>query len=621
MPPTNFRLTRADEIAVAVAWDTLTLEWQTGGSPVTAYELEWDAGSPSSFAALTLSPSALATAHSEPVPAAGVRYSFRVRARNLFGAGPLSALVSGLAVNLPGAVPNVVVAYNPPSQPEQVTLTWDPAPDRGQHLQAYRVRLLAANGTFLERTDLCDGAAAGMLSSRLCLFAFPDLTADPLALRYPAALSVEVSARNALGWGPGTVAVGPSVLTPPTAAPTLVAGSEAHDALVFSWSNLALADSGGELPSSLALFWDRGNASAPLPLTANRLETFAPATTSYTAIPPVVEAGRSYRFQLRADSRLGPGQVLSPALSMKAHSPPGVPGAPQPAQTDANLTLEWSAAPAHGEQVDLYELNVLSAAGAWTNLTACDAALETRCSLPLLTLAEAPFSLALGASLVFRARARNSLGWGPAYSANGTAGFTMQALPTAAPTLSEGSHTTGSQLSLLWTVPSDNLSTGGSPFTLYELGISSTGATGTFANSKTVTAPLLSVNLTAGVTQGTLFHVRIRARTALGWGPYIATPLPVLASEPPPAPARSTITLALQADPSTQFRVAWGVPDNDGGSPITRYAVLLLDSAGALHNVTSSCADQAAIFANRQCDLEMSLLWAAPFSFAQNTQV
>lgn len=115
--------------------------------------------------------------------------------------------------------------------------------------------------------------------------------------------------------------------------------------------------------------------------------------------------------------------------------------------------------------------------------------------------------------------------------------------------------------------------------------------------------------------------MRIRARTALGWGPYIATPLPVLASEPPPAPARSTITLALQADPSTQFRVAWGVPDNDGGSPITRYAVLLLDSAGALHNVTSSCADQAAIFANRQCDLEMSLLWAAPFSFAQNTQV
>ena len=83
----------------------MTSASDTGGSPITTYVLEWDAGVPSSgFVALVgsaTSPYLGTTYLLDSGVVAGITYQFRLKAVNKWGTGGPGSSVSILASSLP----------------------------------------------------------------------------------------------------------------------------------------------------------------------------------------------------------------------------------------------------------------------------------------------------------------------------------------------------------------------------------------------------------------------------------------------------------------------------------------------------------------------------------------
>mgnify|MGYP002628979640 CR=1 FL=1 len=105
----------APPVLVSVTEARIDLSWSalvgatTGNSPVTAYNVYWDNGGGVTGIALLDS---LVTTVAVPGLTGGATYRFKVRARNIYGAGAFSTELAVLASDLPDkvAIPSVTVA-------------------------------------------------------------------------------------------------------------------------------------------------------------------------------------------------------------------------------------------------------------------------------------------------------------------------------------------------------------------------------------------------------------------------------------------------------------------------------------------------------------------------------
>jgi hypothetical protein len=135
-------------------------------------------------------------------------------------------------------------------------------------------------------------------------------------------------------------------------------------------------------------------------------------------------------------------------------------------------------------------------------------------------------------------------------------------LPTTDPSV-----TSVSKIKATWGQLLTDLETGYSEVLSYSLEIDD-GTGGDFTPVVGVLTNYLRTEftITSGIEQGTLYRLRVRARNAIGWGPYSQIAYIRAANKPAQPPQ-------LQYVSSTSTTVTLSIPrsQDNGGSPITGY--------------------------------------------------
>lgn len=219
---------------------------------------------------------------------------------------------------------------------------------------------------------------------------------------------------------------------------------------------------------------------------------------------------------------------------------PSAPGAPSVSRSGASLTVTTPTASANGSTVVEYQIRRRdNRSGSWNAYTTASVGTSR-----VLTFTPS----ARGSSYQFQARARNGNGWG-AWSST-----TTYAMPTMIPSAPSAPAVSRSGLTITVTsaVPGAN----GGTVNGYQVGYKLT-TTSTWSSLSETSNRASSFTAARGVS----YHVRSRARTAQGWGPWsaastISTPTMVPNAPSAPTLSRSGLTITAVA----------AVPGANGGT-------------------------------------------------------
>ena len=212
------------------------------------------------------------------------------------------------------------------------------------------------------------------------------------------------------------------------------------------------------------------------------------------------------------------------------------------------VTVNWTPAPDNGFPITMYEVRYRDTDDtAWTDVTAFGPLVRTWTS-PTLTRDE---------EYEFQMRAQNELGWNT-WSTSQTTTIT-QAVPSTpgAPILRRRGS---GGINASWRAPNAN----GSPITAYQLQYKLSSAAGWTTASSTITGTNYTVT---GLTIGSTYDFRVRARNVGGWSQYSDTSSLATASSPG-APTWGNFTTATRS-----LTLRWTAPSSNGGSAVTGYEI------------------------------------------------
>lgn len=134
---TPTRVTTTSTSKIVVEWSSLSSP-NNGGSDITSYFLEWDAGTNGVTYTEIVGYSPVSNATSYEVTGnstglvSGASYKFRVTARNIFGWGPVSSVATIKASSKPSTVPSVSTTIS--STNGNVVITWGAPSSNGETL-------------------------------------------------------------------------------------------------------------------------------------------------------------------------------------------------------------------------------------------------------------------------------------------------------------------------------------------------------------------------------------------------------------------------------------------------------------------------------------------------------
>ena len=429
------------EAQIEVVWTALTGLAGTGGSATTSYHLEWHAGGTNPTAtwstlagfvsSYTLT-SFVVTTGITP----GALFTFRVRARNVWGWGAYSSEAS-------------ITASRAPAQPSAPTTTLDAttgaliiswtAPDnRGAAITSYSVQVSDASGTTWPVDAACASSTSLSGSIWSCRIPMPTLTAGPYSYTRGTLIKARLTATNAKGTSAVSAAntAGAVAKTLPVApaAPTRNSATSPLQ-VVVDWIALSTdADTGGLPITSYRLQYDAGTGQAPGGASwAVLVGDPTPSTaTTYTATGAgVITAGQNYQLRVSARNAIGWG----PWSTITSVSASSAPGQMSPVTTSIPVGLSvvriaWAAPADNNQPISSYEILIREQGGAtFSASAACDGAnagvlAAAYCDVPLATLRAAPYNLVFGDLVVAKARAVNSHGPGT-YSQPNTVGASI----------------------------------------------------------------------------------------------------------------------------------------------------------------------------------------------------
>lgn len=176
----------------------MTTAIDTGGSPITSYNLQWDQGTAGeTFVDVVgqadspyLSTSYLVTAGIT----SGYLYQFKVQAFNKWGPGGFGPIATIRASTIPlvSTAPTVSVSG------ALVKVTWPPPNAQGSAITAYTIKFRGTDGNYYE-TSFCDGSLATVVSSRTCEVPMTAFRTTPYDLNFDDPILATVTATNADG--------------------------------------------------------------------------------------------------------------------------------------------------------------------------------------------------------------------------------------------------------------------------------------------------------------------------------------------------------------------------------------------------------------------------------------
>lgn len=495
----------------------------------------------------------------------GTAYEVQVRARNANGVGPWSTAGMATPVSVPARPGGLTVEAGN----ETLVVTWVAPADNGRDITGYDVQH-CTGACAVASTDWTDAGHSGTVARH-----------EIRSLTNGTAYKVRVRAVNSAGDGPwsspprsGTPRALPDAPDPPTL-------TAAERQITAEWT--ASADNG----TTITGYHLRWRACTATPRDCSSTPRWTGWTTrthtdldnlEYT-IPNRTNAAK-HEVQVQARSSVG-GGPYSAAASATPLVRPARPATPTLTTGNETLMVTWKAPADNGAVITSYDVaHCVSTAdcrvdGDWTETSITGDPLPTTATIS---------SLNNGTTYKVRVRAVNSVGDGPwSSSASGTPSLRPDA--PARLSIDPGNGKFG----LLWREPGGN----GLPITQYivayractatdsDTAVKSCDTNPTWGNwvERTVGAASNSETI-RGLTNGTAYEARVRARTANGVGPWS------LSATTTPLAAPSTPTgLALQRG-HTQITASW-TPSAARGSTISGYIVEYRDCIAARKDCTS----------------------------------
>ncbi len=278
--------------------------------------------------------------------------------------------------------------------------------------------------------------------------------------------------------------------------------------------------------------------------------------------------GGTYLFRVSAVSGAGTGNP-TPAKTVRLV----VPGQPTDlegaASSSTSLHLTWTApTPRQGAPVTDYTIEYSTNGTDWTSFSD-DTSTDPSATVTGLTVSTA---------YRFRVSAVNAVGTGDPATTGEIVTETAPSEPRFVSGVSESSH----EVLLTWTAPADD---GGSAITDYVVQYAADDGIDTWVTFDDVVSTQRSATVT-GLTNGTAYYFRVRAKNANGTGPSSTSQPLVTPAGPPSAPSPVTTTAGVD-----HIDVTWTAPATTGGVSIVGYVASTPVGAGN----TASCSTTTAL--------------------------
>jgi len=459
---------------IEVNWSSLTTP-EDGGSAVLSYHLQYDAGSNAVnwIDVIGLSPDSIATnvIVSTNIES-GTTYGFRVRARNIFGWGPYSAVTYIKAAREPDVPAAPTTSID--SETGGIAITWTAPDERGDTITAYLIEIANKAGDSWTTHTSCDGSSPSVIEALRCVVPMSALTEVPFNYVFDDLVVVRVSASNSFGFGvksPASDETGarvrsvPSQMLPPTEDI-----SSTDTTITLNWVGLEGVSAGNSEVLAYSLYWDQGDSNAEV-----TTELVDALVTTFTVNS--VEGGMTYRFRVRARNIYGYGPY-SDVLEVIPDDAPGKVDIPTVALSSTDPTeveISWAAPDDHSSPITSYEILFLMSNGEFAHeLTRCDGELPTvlaerKCSVPMSTIRTLT-GLPRDSLIRVKVMASNAKGNGQ-FSEVNTVGATVETEPTNLSVVSiDMSQTTNTATRVKWTALTGSRRGGKDVLiTLYEL--------------------------------------------------------------------------------------------------------------------------------------------------------
>lgn len=260
-----------------------------------------------------------------------------------------------------------------------------------------------------------------------------------------------------------------------------------------------------------------------------------------------------------------------------------------------------------GSTVTAYRIKFKTSVGTYVaQNTYCDGTQTTiinsrQCTVPMSVFTSAPYFIAVGDPIVAEVEAYNAQGYSTPSSDN-TGGATAMTAPQSAPTPVNGASTSSTQVEITWSGISTSPANGGSTVTDYKI-YYAIGASTTYTPLASSTSGATSY-IHTGVTPGQTFSYKVLATNAFGDGPLTSSPVTIIATTVPSAPAAPTTT-----DTGSDILVTWSYPSSDGGSSVTSYTIYLQESDSTWATEPTSCnGSDSTILGNMYCNIPYTTL-------------
>lgn len=463
----------------------------------------------------------------------GATYAVQVRAQNHQGAGPWSGSALEQPVGVPAAPPRPTLT----SGNKDLHVSWDaPSDDGGTPISSYDIQYSNDNGFTWNEWDASIDSQS--------------LQATITGLQNGVVYTVQVRARNSQGHGAWSVAALDRPAGIPS-APTRLTMTPRPNQLEVDWDQPA--DDGGTTITGYSIQYssDRGATWRPWYMSSQ--------LDSLTANILGLNNSTAYVVRVRAQNSQGDG----PWLTSESAMPVGVPAPPTQLDVsagDRTLELSWIAPAADGgSKIRGYSIQYSNDRGAtWTQWNA---------AINAQRLQETLTGLQNGMVYQVQVRASNGQGDGP-WSAWEKGQPATTPVAPAPPALTPGNR----QLRVNWNAPEND---GGAPITGYRVQYSvDSSSTWREWHVSADAQPILQTTI-AGLENSTTYAVQVRAQNAQGDGPWSDSAL----DQPvgvPTAPRSLTLTPG-----NRQLHVNWDAPRDNGGAPISSYAIRYSNDSGS----------------------------------------
>ena len=537
----NTAPTAPRNLTATAVGSSVRLNWiapmSDGGSDITGYHIEMTHGGITIWEQVEANTGTDATTYTHTDPPPGTIVFYRVAAMNAFGTGPSTVAQTTTSGNTgspvtPGAPRNLTAVA---AGPTSISLTWEvPASTTGDKtIRGYQVDWSANVG--VSWTLLATTTATTLLHSGLPAGATRHY-------RVRALYTDDTLGRPAFAH----------------------ATTEAATGIPSAPQNLR-ATAGG--PSVIDLDWDAPSSDGGSAITGYRIEwsadggnpwTFLVTTSQTNYQHTGLTAGVTRHYRVRAENASGSGPWTDPPAS--ATTTTGIPGVPRNVTATAvggsAIDLEWTAPASVAGSAPVTGYNIewsADGSSSWTSLVSNHNDTGYRHD-----------GLDPGTTRYYRVAAVNQHGRGPWTTERVSA--TTSRLP-GRPTRLTAEAQGPSEIELEWTAPS----LGGGSITGYRIEWSSTGRSGwqsLVANTRNARTTYTDTRLDPGTTR----YYRVAAINSAGRGPWSDDASATTEVTVPGVPT------GLRATPdglkgSTQIRLTWRAPSNDGGSAITGYRI------------------------------------------------